>query len=55
MTERVKVTEAVRRTGVPGTTIFLAIRDQRISTQRDARGYDWVDPDEVEGLASASR
>jgi hypothetical protein len=52
MSKRMKVTEAVRRTGVPGTTIFLAIRDQRITTERDKRGYDWVDPAEVEALAS---
>lgn len=51
MSERVKVTEAVRRTGVPGPAIFLAIAHGRISTRRDERGYDWVDPDEVLALA----
>jgi hypothetical protein len=51
MAERVKVTEAVRRTGVPGDVIFLAIRYGEISSQRDERGYDWVDPDEVAALA----
>ena len=51
MAERVKVTEAVRRTGVPGDVIFLAIRHDEISSQRDDRGYDWVDPDEVAALA----
>lgn len=51
MAERVKVTEAVRRTGVPGTVIFLAIRHREITSERDDRGYDWVDPDEVSSLA----
>lgn len=51
MAERVKVTEAVRRTGVPGDVIFLAIRHDEISSERDDRGYDWVDPDEVAALA----
>lgn len=32
--ERVKVTEAVRRTGVPGDVIFLAIRHEEISSER---------------------
>lgn len=50
MTTRVKVIEAVRETGVPGTAIFLAIRHGEISTERDERGYDWVDPDEVRTL-----
>lgn len=54
MSKRTKVTEAARLTGVAGTTIFLAIRDQRISTELDDRGYDWVDPDEVLKLVSAS-
>lgn len=52
MAERVKVTEAARSTGVPGTEIFLAIRHGDISTERDERGYDWVDPDEVVTLAA---
>ena len=54
MSQRVKVSEAVRRTGVSGTTIFLAIRHGEITTERDERGYDWVDPDEVRRLASSS-
>jgi hypothetical protein len=53
MSERVKVTEAVRQTGVAGTTIFLAIRNGEITTERDPRGYDWVDPDEVRRLVSS--
>jgi len=51
MAERVKVTEAVRRTGVPGTVIFVAIRHGEITTDRDDLGYDWVDPEEVAALA----
>jgi len=47
MADRVKVTEAVRRTGVPGTAIFLAIRYGEITSERDDQGYDWVDPDEA--------
>ncbi len=54
MPNRVKVTEAVRQTGVSGTTIFLAIRHDEITTERDERGYDWVDLDEVRGLAEAA-
>ncbi len=54
MTERVKVTEAVRLTGVSGTVIFLAIRHGDITTERDARGYDWVEPAEVASLAVAN-
>ena len=50
MAERVKVTEAVRRTGVPGDVIFLAIRHDEISSERDDGGYDWVDPEEVAAL-----
>ncbi|MGI9033010.1 MAG: hypothetical protein ACR2HY_04905 [Acidimicrobiales bacterium] len=50
MAERVKVTEAVRRTGVPGAVVFLAIRHGEITSERDDRGYDWVDPDEVASL-----
>jgi len=53
MAERVKVTEAVRMTGVPGTEIFLAIRHGEITSERDDRGFDWVDPDEVASLAVA--
>ena len=55
MAERIKVTEAVRRTGVPGDVIFLTIRRGEISSQRDERGYDWVDPDEVAALALRDR
>ncbi len=51
MAERVKVTEAVRRTWVPGTVIFLAIRHGELTTDRDELGYDWVDPEEVAALA----
>jgi hypothetical protein len=51
--ERVKVTEAVRRTHIPGPEIFLAIRHGEISTVRDDRGDDWVDPDEVARLDAA--
>jgi hypothetical protein len=51
-TERVSVPEAVRRTGVPGDVIFLAIRHGEISTERDDRGLDHVDPDEVAQLAA---
>lgn len=50
MADRVKVTEATRRTGVSGTDIFLAIRHGQITSERDERGYDWVDPDEVATL-----
>jgi hypothetical protein len=53
MAERVKVTEAARRTGVSGTAIFLAIRHGDISSERDELGYDWVDPEEVMTLAVA--
>lgn len=55
MSERVKVTEAVRRTGVAGPTIFLAIRHGDITTEQDERGYDWVDPDEVRKLVPSPR
>lgn len=51
MAERVKLTEAVRRTGVPGTEIFLAIRHGEITSERDDCGYDWVDPEEIAALA----
>jgi hypothetical protein len=53
MADRVKVTEAARTTGVPGPDIFLAIRHGEISTVRDDRGYDWVDPEEVARLVAA--
>ncbi|MEY2432230.1 MAG: hypothetical protein QOC92_1955 [Acidimicrobiaceae bacterium] len=53
MAERVKVTEAARRTGVSGTAIFLAIRHGDISSERDELGYDWVDPEEVMTLVVA--
>jgi hypothetical protein len=51
MTDRLKVTEAARRTGVSGTAIFLAIRHGHITSVRDDRGYDWVDLDEVIAFA----
>ena len=51
MTDRLKVTEAARRTGVSGTVIFLAIRHGEITSVRDDRGYDWVDLDEVIAFA----
>ena len=54
VSERIKVSEAVRRTGVPGTAIILAIRHGEISTELDERGYDWVDLDEVRHLADAA-
>ena len=50
MAERVNVTEAVRRLGAPGTVIFLAIRHGEITSERDDRGYDWVDPEEIAAL-----
>lgn len=50
MADRVKVTEAVRRTGVSGTAIFLAIVHGEITSERDDRGFDLVDPDEVASL-----
>lgn len=53
MDDRVKVTEAVRLTGVPGTVIFLAIRHGEITSERDDRGYDWVVPTEVAALVVA--
>ena len=49
--ERVKVSEAARRTGVSGTDIFLAIRHGDITSVRDDRGYDWVALDEVVSIA----
>ena len=51
MAERVKVTEAARRTGVSGTAIFLAIRHGDITSIQDDRGYDWVVLDEVVSMA----
>jgi hypothetical protein len=50
MAERVKLTEAVRGTGVPGV-IFLAIRHGEVTSARHERGYDWVDPEEIAALA----
>ena len=50
MAERVKVTEAVRQIGVPGTVIFLAIRHGELASELDDRCYDWGDPDEVASL-----
>lgn len=48
--ERVSIPEAVRRTGVAGDRIFLAIRHGEISSVPDERGIDRVDPDEVNRL-----
>lgn len=53
-TERVSVPEAVRRTGVAGDRIFLAIRHGEISSMPDDRGIDRVDPTEVVRLDSTS-
>lgn len=50
--ERVSVPEAVRRTGVRGDRIFLAIRHREITTELDARGVDRVIPSEVLALRS---
>ena len=52
--ERVSVPEAVRRTGVPGDRIYLAIRHGEITSERDPRGFDQVNPGEVQGLKSES-
>lgn len=49
----VSVPEAVRRTGVRGDTIFLAIRHGEIRSVPDERGIDRVDPDEVRRLQRA--
>jgi hypothetical protein len=46
-TERVSIPEAVRRTGIAGDRIFLAIRHGEISSVPDQRGIDQVSPDEV--------
>ena len=45
--ERVSIPEAVRRTGVAGDRIFLAIRHGQISSVPDDRGIDRVSPEEV--------
>ena len=50
--ERVSIPEAVRRTGVSGDRIFLAIRCDEITTVLDERGIDQVDSDEVAEIAS---
>ncbi|HEX7277380.1 MAG TPA: hypothetical protein VF244_08410 [Acidimicrobiales bacterium] len=52
MAGRVRVSEAVRITGVAGTEIFLAIRHGEITSERDDRGFDLVDPDEVASLSA---
>jgi hypothetical protein len=49
--ERVSVPEAVRRTGVRGDRIFLAIRHGEISTAFNERGLDQVVVEEVLTLA----
>lgn len=45
--ERISIPEAVRRTGVAGDRIFLAIRHCEITTVPNDRGVDQVKPDEV--------
>ncbi len=45
--ERISIPEAVRRTGVAGDRIFLAIRHGEITTVPNDRGVDQVKPDEV--------
>ena len=52
-TERVSVPEAVRRTGVRGDRIFLAIRHGKISTAFNERGLDQVVVEEVLTLADS--
>lgn len=43
-----KVTEVVGRAGVPYYGDLLdTIRHGEITSERDDRGYGWVDPDEV--------
>ena len=49
--ELVSVPEAVRRTGVRGDRIFLAIRHGEISTAFNERGIDQVVVEEVLTLA----
>lgn len=49
--ERVEILEAVRRTGVPGDRIFLAIRHGEISTDLDERLRDHVLLEEVDKLS----
>ncbi len=51
--ERVSVPEAVRRTGIRGDRIFLAIRHGEISTAFDERGLDQVVVEEVLTLAES--
>ena len=50
--DHVSVPEAVRRTGVPGDRIYLAIRHGEIGSVPDERGFDCVDPGEVAALAA---
>lgn len=51
--ELVSVPVAVRRTGVRGDVIFLAIPHGEIRSVPDDRGIDRVDPDEVRRLQTA--
>ena len=55
MAERVRVAEAARRTGVPGTDIYLAIWRGELQSEHDPRGYDWVDLEDVERIVNAAR
>jgi len=52
--ERVSIPEAVRRTGVAGDRIFLAIRHGEITSVPDDRGVDRVNPAEVAHLDASS-
>jgi hypothetical protein len=45
--ERVRVPEAVRRTGVAGDQIYLAVKHGTISHEDDERGFPHVLVDEV--------
>jgi hypothetical protein len=49
----VSIPEAVRRTGVGGDVIFLAIRHGELDHELDDRGFPRVDPDEVARLEAA--
>jgi len=52
--ERVSIPEAVRRAGVAGDRIFLAIRHGEITSVPDDRGVDRVNPAEVAHLDASS-
>jgi hypothetical protein len=47
---RVRVPEAVRRTGVPGDEIYLAIKYGKVTSLEDDRGFPLVVIDEVRTL-----